>query len=245
MSISWGDAEGFLSLNMLRSIDSTLEILTTAEHITVFASSGDCGAYDSIDYPGTLDVDFPASDPYVVGVGGTFLYVDVQGNRTREVTWSGNPQRSPNCDNEWGSGGGLSSVFPRPDWQQGYPGIQNKYSNGYRQVPDVAASAFYDSFYSDGQWYYSGGTSAAAPIWAASYALAQQGLVSTTGYYLVGPDSLYILARQYAHYEPFYDVQKGSDLYYSSTPGWDFTSGLGTPNIAAIYQGQVQFIRGN
>ncbi len=243
VSVSWGDTEGYLTYNMLRSIDSTLETLTTVEHINVFAASGDCGAYDSRDYPNTLNVGFPASDPYVVGVGGTFLYVDTQGNRTREVAWDEDPHKNPTCENSWGSGGGLSSVFPRPAWQQGYPGIQNTYSNGYRQVPDVAASAYYDSFYIDGQWGYAGGTSAAAPIWAAGYALVEQGLASTTGYYIAGPAVLYTLARKYSSDTPFYDVQKGNNLYYPATPGWDFTTGLGTPNMAGIYQGLKQFVQ--
>lgn len=243
VSVSWGDTEGFLTYNMLKSIDSTLETLTTVEHVNVFAASGDCGAYSSRDYPNTLNVSFPGSDPNVVGVGGTFLYVDDQGKRTREVAWDEDPRKNPTCENEWGSGGGLSTIFPRPTWQQGYPGIQNKYSNGYRQIPDVAASAYYDSFYIDGQWYYSGGTSAAAPMWAAGYALAEQGLISSTGYYVSGPGLLYTLANKYASDKPFYDVQKGNNLYYLATPGWDFASGLGTPNMNGIYQGLKQLVQ--
>jgi kumamolisin len=243
VSVSWGDTEGFLTYNMLKSIDNTLETLAAVEHVNVLAASGDCGAYDSRDYPNTLNVGFPASDPNVIGVGGTFLYVDQQGNRTREVAWNEDPHRHPTCDNQWGSGGGLSSIFQRPDWQQGYAGIQNKYSNGYRQVPDVAASAYYDSVYIQGQWYYSGGTSAAAPIWAAGYALVAQGLAQMTGYYVAGPAVLYTLARQYASNKPFYDVQSGNNLYYPATPGWDFTTGLGTPNMYGIYKGLESLIR--
>ncbi|HEY0757036.1 MAG TPA: S53 family peptidase [Ktedonobacteraceae bacterium] len=243
VSVSWGDTEGYLTYNMLKSIDSTLQTLTTVEHINVFAASGDCGAYDSRDYPNTLNVGFPGSDPNVIGVGGTFLYIDNQGNRTREIAWDEDPHKHPSCQNQWGSGGGLSSVFARPTWQQGYAGIQNQYSNGYRQIPDVAASAYYDSVYISGQWYYSGGTSAASPIWAAGYALVQQGLVQSTGYYVAGPAVLYTLARQYASTNPFFDIQKGNNLYYPATPGWDFTTGLGTPNMNSIYNG-LQFIVG-
>lgn len=244
VSVSWGDTEGYLTYNMLKSIDNTLETLTTVEHVNVFAASGDCGAYDSHDYPNTLNVGFPGSDPYVVGVGGTFLYVDQPGNRTREIAWDEDPHKHPTCENEWGSGGGLSSIFSRPTWQQGYPGLQNKYSNGFRQIPDVAASAYYDSVYLKGQWYYSGGTSAASPMWAAGYALVEQGLVSTTGYYVAGPAVLYTLATRYASHKPFYDILTGNNLYYQATPGWDFTSGLGTPNMAGIYQGLKQLVQG-
>ncbi len=243
VSVSWGDTEGYLTTNMLKSIDNTLETLTTVEHVNVFVASGDCGAYDSRDYPNTLDVGFPGSDPYVIGVGGTFLYVDEQGRRTREIAWDEDPRKNPTCENEWGSGGGLSAVFARPAWQQGYPGIQNKYSNDFRQVPDVAASAYYDSVFFDGQWYYSGGTSAAAPIWASGYALVEQALASQTGYYVAGPAVLYTLASKYASSQPFYDIVKGNNLYYLATPGWDFTSGLGSPNMAGIYQGLQQLVQ--
>ncbi len=244
VSVSWGDTEGYLTTNMLKSIDNTLETLTTVEHVNVFVASGDCGAYDSRDYPNTLDVGFPGSDPYVIGVGGTFLYVDEQGRRTREIAWDEDPRKNPTCKNEWGSGGGLSAVFPRPAWQQNYPGVQNKYSDGFRQVPDVAASAYYDSVFLNGQWYYSGGTSAAAPMWAAGYALVEQGLVRTTGYYVAGPAVLYTLASKYAGTKPFYDIVKGTNLYYPATPGWDFTTGLGSPNMAGVYQGLQQLVQG-
>lgn len=242
ISVSWGNTEGYLTHAMLKSIDSTLEVLAVVEHVNIFAASGDCGAYDSADYPNTLDVGFPSSDPSVIAVGGTFLYTDNLGNRTSEVAWSEDPKKHTNCDNQWGSGGGLSLDFPRPTWQQGYTGIQNKYSNGQRQVPDVSAAAYYLACYIQGQWFYCAGTSAAAPIWATGYTLANQGLVSSAGYYVAGPGPLYILARQYANDNPFYDVQKGNNLYYPATPGWDFATGLGTPNMGGIYQGLLQFV---
>ncbi len=243
VSISWGGTEGYLSQDMLKTIHNTLQTMTLVEHITIFSASGDCGAYDSGDYPNTLDVGFPSSDPYSLSVGGTFLYVDGRGNRTNEIAWSHKPTSSnANCQNDWGSGGGLSSEFPRPSWQQGYTGIQNKYSNGQRQVPDISAAAYYLGCYFDGQWGYCAGTSAATPIWDSSYAVVNSGLASSTGYYLAGPAAFYALARQYSNTHPFYDVVKGDNLYYQTTPGWDYVTGLGTPNLAGIYQGLVQYI---
>jgi kumamolisin len=243
ISLSWGDAEDQLASSVLTSVDTALQTITSVEHINFFAASGDCGAYTSADYPNTLDVSFPASDPSAVGVGGTILHIDSQGNRIKEAVWQENPQRIPDCENTWGSGGGLSDFFPRPAWQQNYTGIQNKYSNGERQVPDVSAAAYYLAVYEQGEWDYSGGTSAATPIWASAYALLNQGLVKQTGYYVSGNSLLYTLATRYSKDNPYYDVQDGNNLYYSATPGWDYATGLGTPNLAGIYNGLTAYVQ--
>ena len=243
ISLSWGDAEDQLTSSVLTSVDTALQTMTAVEHINFFAASGDCGAYTSADYPNTLDVSFPASDPSAIGVGGTILHIDSQGNRIREAVWQENPQRIPDCENTWGSGGGLSDFFSRPSWQQNYPGIQNKYSNGERQIPDVSAAAYYLAVYEQGAWDYSGGTSAATPIWASAYALLNQGLVSQTGHYVSGTSLLYTLAIQDSKDNPFYDVQEGNNLYYPATPGWDYATGLGTPNLGGIYNGLTSFVK--
>lgn len=242
VSISWSGAEDELTQDTLNSIDTTLQTLTQVEHLSVFAASGDCGAYESANYPGTLDVAFPASDPLVTAVGGTNLSVDGNGNRISEVVWQGNPNNPSDCQNEWGSGGGLSGFFQQPNWQQNTRGLQNSYSNGRRQMPDVAAVSNMLAGYFNGQWGYLYGTSAATPIWASSFALVNQGLVAKTGYYINGADMPYMLAHQYPKDKPFYDVVKGNNLYYPATSGWDFASGLGTPNLGGIYQGSLSYI---
>jgi len=243
VSVSWGGPEDYLAQDTLNSIDATLQTMTQVEHLNVFASSGDCGAYASRNYPGSRDVSFPASDPQVTAVGGTNLSVDSNGNRLSEVVWQGNPQNPSDCENEWGSGGGLSGYFQQPSWQQGVRGLQNSYSNGMRQVPDVAAVSNMLAGYFNGQWGYLYGTSAATPIWASGFALINQGLIAKTGYYINGADMPYILAQQYVKDRPFYDVTQGNNLYYSATTGWDFASGLGTPNLGGIYQGLLASIR--
>src|SRR5207245_1954536 len=65
--------------------------------VTFTASSCDSGA----------SVEWPAVSPYVVGVGGTTLYLDNNGNRTSETAWSG-------------SGGGTSAVYSQPSYQTGW-----------------------------------------------------------------------------------------------------------------------------
>src|SRR5207249_3386817 len=115
VSISLGIDEADISSDDVRALESSLRQLTQVEHMTVFVASGDCGAFADETY-GDLSVSFPASDPWGVGVGGTKLSINDQHNRTDEVVWSDglNPFK---CKNSWGSGGGNSSMFHRPDWQ--------------------------------------------------------------------------------------------------------------------------------
>jgi kumamolisin len=143
MSVSWGLGEQLSSTGQLNGTNTQLRTLAQAEHITTFSASGDCAAYDdgSYGYPDTLDINFPASSPYDVAVGGTQLTVNGQFNRGSEVVWQGNKTNPPDCQNSWGSGGGVSTYFAKGSYQTGVTGIQNKYSTGKREVPDIAAAA--------------------------------------------------------------------------------------------------------
>lgn len=242
VSLSWGGAEDFLTVGLVNALDTQMRILTQVDHINVFAASGDCGAYDSINYPSLLDADFPGTDRSVIAVGGTNLVVR---NNTRgsEIVWSGNPKNPADCRNTWGSGGGLSQAFDLPAWQQA-PGVQNKYSNGRRQVPDVAAVAWTVAYFAHGRWGWNGGTSAAAPIWASAYALVNEGLVAKTQHFVVGGAGIfYWLAQNQANQHPFFDVVQGNNLYYPAGPGWDFATGLGTPNLVGMFNGLARFIQ--
>jgi kumamolisin len=139
ISISYGGPEGFLTDNDRTAIDESLKILTQAEHMTIFVASGDCAAFDTERY-NTLAVDYPGVSPWVVDVGGTKLTVDNNFNRSSEVAWSDGSDQTK-CTNHWGSGGGNSTIYPRPEWQKA-DGIDNKYSNNHRQIPDISAIAF-------------------------------------------------------------------------------------------------------
>lgn len=242
ISVSWGLAENFDTQSDFISIDSSIRMMVQAEHINFLAASGDCGAFDDAsNYPNTLAVNYPASDPYGIAVGGTDLATNAAGNRTLEAVWSGSPQQDPNCDNTWGSGGGLSQVFKQPSWEQA-PGVRNRFSNGERQVPDIAAIANFIVIFAQGQWNYSGGTSAATPIWASALAMANEALMGKTHYYTFGPALLYWMAQHATKDHPYYDVTQGNNLYYPATPGWDFSTGLGTPNVPGLYQAFTAFI---
>ncbi|MCO6010618.1 S53 family peptidase [Actinoallomurus purpureus] len=233
VSISMGGPEGYLSQPIMQAIDQSLRVLTVAERMTVFVSSGDCGAYSDRTY-GSLDVSFPATSTYAVAVGGTRLDLAPNGARTQEVVWSDRSNLS-RCENQWGSGGGVSKVFSHQQFQTA-PGTNNQYAgSGGRQVPDISAAAINLPIYYRGRWVSSGGTSAAAPIWAAGMALVNQGLLTRIHLYCFGPDTFYHVASAAGANKPYTDVVAGNNLYYPATAGFDLSTGLGTPNLPAFF----------
>ncbi len=236
VTISWGECESQSGSAELQTLDNIFK-QGAAQGISMFAAAGDSGAYDCNDT--NLAVDSPASDPYITGVGGTHLQLNY-GAYSSESVWS-NPndtQRSPE-----GSGGGLSSTFAKPNWQVG-PGVQNQYSNGKREVPDVSADADPRTGYSvyctvsaagctgDSTV---GGTSAAAPLWAGSAALLNQYLQQQgkTKLGFANP-TLYSLANTRQANVPFHDVTSGNNLYYPAAAGYDLATGLGSPDLYNI-----------
>jgi kumamolisin len=232
VSVSLGGGEAFVSQAAIRSIDQSIRILTEVEHMTVFVAAGDCGAYGDRIY-GPLDVSFPASSPSAVAVGGTVMHFAGDDTRSDEVVWSDRSNLAK-CDNQWGSGGGLSKVFARPAYQQA-PGASSKYSTGGRQLPDVSAAAFDIPVLFQGKWVPILGTSAATPIWAAGMTLIDQGLIARRHFFFYGPDTFYQVAGQGGPSSPYYDVVQGNNLFYPATPGYDLSTGLGTPNAPNLF----------
>jgi kumamolisin len=193
------------------------------EGITVLSASGDCGAAAGTSGDST---DYPASDPYVVGVGGTVLTLGTGDAWSSEVAWSGNSSgsRSPGCQNQGGSTGGYSP-FPRPYWQTGTGIATNETRRG---EPDVAGEAGGSGVLT----YYGGGptaalgTSAACPIWAGLLTDADSFAGAPLGF--VDP-SLYSIAAGPSGSTAFHDITSGSNGY-AATRGWDPVTGLGSPN---------------
>src|SRR6266480_2743064 len=231
VSISLGIDEADISSDDVRALDSSLQQLTQVEHMTVFVASGDCAAFADETF-GDLSVSFLATDPWAVAVGGTKLSVDGHSNRADEVAWSHFPNIFK-CKNSWGTGGGNSSLFHRSDWQNAN-GVTNKYSKNDRQVPDVSAVADNLAVYFQGSWGAVGGTSAAAPIWAAGQALVNEDTMQRLGTFGYSPRLYYAVADKNAGGNAYFDVTSGNNQYYPATPGWDFTTGLGTPNLASF-----------
>jgi hypothetical protein len=61
-------------------------------------------------------------------------------------------------------------------------------------------------------------------------------LIKQIGKYAYSPSMFYLAANKNGGMHPFYDVTRGDNLYYTATTGWDYTTGLGTPNLADFYQ---------
>jgi len=199
-----------------------------AQGQTIFVASGDKGSYGT-GVLGTLNI-YPSFDWYVVSVGGTVLTTSGAGGPWEsETAWSD-------------SGGGVNPNFWIPKYQQ-VPGIITEANGGslaYRNCPDVAMEANQDNYICfDGScaegW---GGTSFAAPRWAAYLALMNQKRVAE-GKALAG----FINTRIYeiglgGHYTThFHDITSGSNGEYSAVTGYDLVTGWGSPNGAGIFVG--------
>ncbi|MFJ9565020.1 protease pro-enzyme activation domain-containing protein [Streptomyces fuscichromogenes] len=213
-SISWGAAESARTTSNINAVDAVFKA-GAAEGLGFYAASGDDGSDDAGD--GGTSVDYPASDPYVTGVGGTKLTVTSANAFSKEVAWSG-------------GGGGKSTVFKIPSWQTA---VQKSAGGGYRQVPDVSAHANPSpgvSIYSQGSWSSVGGTSAAAPEWAAFAALYNQ-QAAAAGKANLGFANPALYA---ASGTGFHDITSGSNGAYSAATGWDFTTGWGSYNAATL-----------
>lgn len=222
LSMSWGAAEsewGGLELELVS------DALQAAQNlgVTVLVSSGDEGSTDGAT-DGKQHVNFPASSPWVLGVGGT----QRAGGSEAEVVWNALAEQ------KGATGGGVSDYFELPDWQKA-AGVPKSANDGQvrRGVPDLAAHAAEAGGYRvfiDGQWRVLGGTSAAAPLLAAlvarlNAARARAG-AKPLGY--LNP-ILYGAAR--AALAP---VTVGGNGAYSASEGYSACTGLGVPDGAAL-----------
>jgi len=231
VSTSWGLGEDLVSAHYLQA-ENAIFLQMAAHGQTIYAAAGDSGAYD--DYQNnssqTLVVDDPASQPYVVGVGGTSLIVDAAtGAYKNEVTWNDGLGQGA-------GGGGVSKVWSIPSWQSN---VASVYSKTNRNVPDVALNADTNTGYSiyyDGQWQIYGGTSCAAPLWAAFTACINQARVSTQKPTLgFANPLLYATGLGSARATNFHDVISGNNLNYSAGVGYDNATGWGSFNGGNLF----------
>lgn len=228
VSTSWGLGENLVNAQYLQA-ENAIFLQMAAQGQTIYAAAGDSGAYD--DYPSrTVMVDDPASQPYVVGVGGTKLMVDPQSGAYRsESVWN------EGLGNGAG-GGGVSTFWPLPSWQAHVSTVSSK---THRNVPDVSLNADPNTGYSiyyDGQWTIYGGTSCAAPLWAAFTACVNQQREASHRPVLgfVNP-LLYAIGTGASYTINFHDITSGNNLHYSSGKGYDNASGWGSFNGAHLF----------
>ena len=238
---SWGSCEITTPRSDIQRDEQAIEA-AAARGMSIFAASGDAGAYTcQQDSAGDhrLSVSWPTSSPFVIGVGGTSLSVMPNGAYQGETAWDDTLEQA-------GGGGGLSAYFARPSWQAG-PGIADQFSDGKRQVPDVSADADpWSGWATDhgGNFAVAGGTSAATPFWAAATALiaqyAKQHGVGRLGF--IDP-MLYTIAARPQRVPGFHDVTIGTNRYYPATTGWDFATGLGSPDVSNLAQDVVAYMK--
>ncbi|THD80905.1 MAG: peptidase S53 [Phenylobacterium sp.] len=216
LSISWGSSENGWTQQTINAMSSAFRDAARLG-VTVCAAAGDNLAPDG-QTDGKAHADYPASDPYVVGCGGT--YITFEANEiTSEVVWN---------RGDSGTGGGYSALFPKPPYQQATPGV----AQAHRGVPDVGGDADPNSGYDivvGGVGGAIGGTSAVAPLWAALFALINQDLGKPVGL----PHAVL-----YASPKAFRDIVKGDNkaggVGFSAAPGWDPCTGLGAPIGGAV-----------
>ncbi len=218
VSMSFGASESVFPTTGSFTIAMThqLFVTITSHGTTPVASSGDSGATTC------CNPQYPSSDPLVVAVGGTSLFLNPDASYSTETTWSG-------------STAGSSTVFTKPSWQQGLgDAMRDTVDVSYDGDPATGVLVVFG-----GRLFQFGGTSVGAPQWAALLALASQ--ANSVKYGAVN-SKLYKAAS-------YHDITTGSDGFFSATVGWDFPTGLGTPDangtvralapVVALFDGDV------
>jgi pseudomonalisin len=242
-----------ISLGLGNNSDATLDQITrqaAAEGKTVFVSTGDTGSSCPIVAAPVIGAgngvvnqvvpvtNSPASLPYVTAVGGTVLYTDGNGQRSREYGWAF-------------SGGGSTLFTPEPDYQQGVSGVNlpcvTDPSVTCRGIADVAAQSGdvtgngYDivnagSLLEGG----GGGTSLSAPLMQGMWTRVQSAAPTAAGNGFANY-GLYTAGKN-AYASSFFDVNSAdlstglpaSNGAYVTTPGWDYVTGWGTPRVSGL-----------
>jgi kumamolisin len=216
VSNSWAYCEDQTSLADVQSIDVILQT-AAASGISVFSASGDRGSTCLNGSANTAHV--PATSPHITAVGGTTLTIGVGDTYGGETWWDASASSPPG-----GQGGfGVSRFFSRPAYQNGLN------ASPMRSVPDVAANADPRKGYAichaasggcpSGLLY--GGTSAAAPAWAAFAALLNQAGGASIGFF-----------------NPIMYPLASTDAFYTAASmGSDFAHvGLGSPNLPLLHR---------
>jgi kumamolisin len=221
ISISWGGPEGSWTSQSMQTMN---QVLAQAANlgITVVCAAGDSGVTDGVK-DGRRHVDFPASSPNVLAIGGTKIIVE--GNTiTSESAWN---------DGEGGAtGGGISDIFALPSWQNHTKLPSGNDGHLGRGIPDVSVDASLGSgcrVYIGGREKVLGGTAASTPLWAGLIALMNQQLGHNIGYFnpllytKIGPAD--VLRNITVGDNSVHDV-KG----YSAGLGWNSATGWGSPD---------------
>ena len=228
--------------------------LAAASGITFLSSSGDsgsagCNRPDGVPFD-NLAVSFPASSPWVTGVGGTNLVLGADNSIGGQMVWN-DTYAVPGA----AGGGGASDLFRRPSYQRGVVGPNR------RAVPDVSMLADVDPGYAvfcsasdcvanhTPAWQSVGGTSAAAPLLAGGLALVDQwlrmherqdlGFVNPLLYRVgrsatLAPKVLWDVVRYGNDVGPYIPGDRMPLGCCQARAGFDEASGWGSVNVASL-----------
>ncbi|HET8600457.1 MAG TPA: S53 family peptidase [Segeticoccus sp.] len=230
--------------------------------ISVFASTGDWGNNSSVNPDGRRGVGYPASSAYVTAVGGTAVGLAQNGTRAMTTGWEDRfyaqqARGTASWREFWpyaettGAGGGVSTLYKRPTWQNG----RVDGTSAYRMLPDVSALAdpftpyriHYTTRSNTTKYTGAGGTSLAAPVVASLVAVSkartgrQVGLAAPSLYRLMGSSAIRDVQHQsagvYIKGGPTGLAVVGFDTKpenLQSNAAWDNVTGVGEPNGLAF-----------
>jgi subtilase family serine protease len=177
--------------------------------VTFTSSAGDSGAA----------VMWPACSQYVVGVGGTHLVLDANGNVTSETGWSG-------------SGGGISLYVSKPVFQNGWQTATKRTAPdvSYNADPATGVSVYMSNYYGQTGWLMCGGTSAGAPQWAALAALVN----ASRAVSMSSANTLLYGAGNSNYAGNYRDIVSGYNGKYYAVARYDYVTGLGSPRANSL-----------
>jgi PKD repeat protein len=236
LNISIGGCEALNVLLGSSTAEDAIYMKAMAQGQTVFVSAGDAGAACSVlinlgtPDAGIPSVEYPASSPYVVAVGGTSLFTDATtGDYSMEITWTG-------------TGGGTSTFETAPAWQNA-SGVAPT-ASVFRAVPDIAMNAGFNvavaAFYAAADTVVGGvheaviGTSLSSPLSAGVWMRMQSEHCNAYGFAAPMFYALDTATGLLSTATGFNDVTLGTNGLYVATPGWDYTTGFGSFNVGAV-----------
>ncbi|MBV8631087.1 MAG: PKD domain-containing protein, partial [Silvibacterium sp.] len=210
-----------------------------AQGQTWSASSGDSGAACAVvvnlatpDEGVPSSVEYPASSPEVVAVGGTSLFVNSAYHYVTELAWDA-------------GGGGTSNLEPAPTWQFNDLAVPTGSTAGLRALPDISMAAGPEGAAGAGVGTYASvvvngadagvlGTSWSSPLNVGAWARLESARCNNLGFEAPIIYSLDTTQQPGSTAAGFHDVLLGSNGQYSAAPGWDYTTGYGSFDIAFV-----------
>ncbi|MFI5506847.1 protease pro-enzyme activation domain-containing protein [Mycobacterium sp. NPDC051804] len=236
LSIGWGCDKLFTAADLAPVVAA----VTAAQRrgTSVFDASGDTAGleckggenWSAPPGPDDIGLDAVSSIPNVTSVGGTTLSTSPRGQWVGEYAWVDSPLTQ-------GTSGGVSILFDRPPWQSQLRAERD--TKRRRLSPDVAAVS--DPFTGVRVIYkqtevLGGGTSQAAPMWAAMTALINEYLNANGGRPVGNANAVLYRVAAGANLPGFRDIVRGGNAVDIAHPGYDLVTGLGTPNVYNLAQ---------